>query len=147
MKENISKFQFDGYKVTKSLIVSDDVNNLDDLVINFDLKGEVITKENKFILNFNVNIRNDNSEIFKIDIDSIGIFRFSEEIQINSNENNINPLFYINAPAILFPYIRAYISTLTNLSDIKTINLPTLNLISLAEKLKSNIEVLDFQSE
>ena len=50
----------------------------------------------------------------------------------------MNQYFYTNAPAILFPYIRAYISTLTNLSGYKPINLPTLNLTSLREDLEKN---------
>ena len=50
----------------------------------------------------------------------------------------MNQYFYTNAPAILFPYIRAYISTLTNLSGYKPINLPTLNLTSLREELEKN---------
>ena len=52
---------------------------------------------------------------------------------------NRNNIFYINAPALLFPYIRAYISTLTNLSRLESINLPTLNMSGLGEDLKKNI--------
>ena len=42
--------------------------------------------------------------------------------------------FNVNAPAILFPYVRAHITTLTSLSGIKPIILPTLNLSSRNEQ-------------
>ena len=51
---------------------------------------------------------------------------------------NLGKFFYINAPALLFPYIRAYISTLTNLSGFEPINLPTLNMTRLGDDLKKN---------
>ena len=52
----------------------------------------------------------------------MGIFEFDEDL------TNKQLFFSQNAPAILFPYIRAYISALTALSGIPTITLPTLNL-------------------
>lgn len=48
--------------------------------------------------------------------------------------------FAVNAPAILFPYIRAYISLLTSLSGVGTVLLPTLNLSSLSKELLNNIK-------
>lgn len=38
----------------------------------------------------------------------------------------------------MFPYIRAYISTVTALSGLKAVNLPVLNLTDLQERLKLN---------
>ena len=46
-----------------------------------------------------------------------------------------------NAPAIVFPYLRAYVSTLTIQAGIPPIVLPTLNLSGMAEFLKQNITV------
>ncbi len=47
----------------------------------------------------------------------------------------------MNAPAILFPYIRSYISTLSTLSGLSPIVLHTLNLTSLKDELLDNIEI------
>lgn len=47
-------------------------------------------------------------------------------------------MFYKNAPAIIFPYVRAYVSSLTVLSGIDAVNIPTMNLTSIAEDLKEN---------
>lgn len=52
--------------------------------------------------------------------------------------DNLGMFFYTNAPALLFPYIRAYISTLTNLSGFEPINLPTLNMTQLGKELEQN---------
>ncbi len=46
------------------------------------------------------------------------------------------PYFVQNAPAIAFPYIRAYISALTTLSGAPPTMLPTLNLSSQADLLR-----------
>lgn len=54
-----------------------------------------------------------------------------------------SPFLIQNSPAIVFPYIRAYISTLTTQSGISPIVLPTWNLSSLAELLRQHIEVSD----
>ena len=58
-------------------------------------------------------------------------------------EKQLNNYFYINAPAILFPYIRAYITTLTSLSGLKPIILPTLNLIGLGKDLADHTNTID----
>ncbi|MFW6352660.1 MAG: protein-export chaperone SecB [Bacteroidota bacterium] len=50
----------------------------------------------------------------------------------------LDKLLYINAPALLFPYIRANISTLTNLSGFELVNFPTLNMTKLGNDLKKN---------
>ena len=67
----------------------------------------------------------------------------SAEIKNKEGLDNLNNLFFVNAPALLFPYIRAYISTLTNLSGFDPINLPTLNMSGLGEDLKKNTSNLE----
>jgi preprotein translocase subunit SecB len=80
-----------------------------------------------------VNIEDENKS-FNIEIDAVANYTFESEIGID----NLSKFFYVNAPALLFPYIRAYISTLTNLSGFEPINLPTLNMTRLGEDLKNN---------
>ena len=46
--------------------------------------------------------------------------------------------FISNSIAILFPYVRAFVSTLTLQANIKPILLPTLNLSSLQDILREN---------
>lgn len=55
--------------------------------------------------------------------------------------DDIPPYFYSNSIAILFPYVRAFISTVTLQANISPIVLPTMNLSSLQEELKRNTKV------
>ena len=66
----------------------------------------------------------------------VGEFVFNND---EISKDMLGGLFCINAPAIMFPYIRAYISTLTALSGIDTVIVPTLNMTSLAKELSENI--------
>lgn len=57
------------------------------------------------------------------------------------NVDDIPQYFYSNCIAIIFPYIRSFISSVTLQAGIKPITLPIMNLISLQEELKNNTEV------
>ena len=46
--------------------------------------------------------------------------------------------FYPNSLAIIFPYVRAFVSTITLQANVHPVMLPTLNLIGLTEELRSN---------
>lgn len=55
-----------------------------------------------------------------------------------SSFDEIPTYFYRNAIAIIFPYVRAFISTVTLQSNIPPVILPTMNLSSLESPLKEN---------
>jgi preprotein translocase subunit SecB len=130
-----SKFQFKGYKVNRSLIELNENSNFENLKISFKVSGLVKISENLFILNLSVRIKNDNN--LKIEVDTTANFQFEKV----GNIDDISGFFYVNSSAILFPYIRAYISTLTNLSGNKSITIPTMNVTNLAEELKLNTKI------
>jgi len=135
----LSQFQFLGYKILKSSIeLEETISESSGLEIGFKTSGTVNKKDLTFDLNLTVIIKNAEDSL-NIEINSIGNFKFEPVDDIA----DISSFFYINASAILFPYIRAYIATLTNLSGLKAINLPTLNLTNLAEDLKQNTVVID----
>lgn len=129
----LSKFQFKGYNINKSLIELKESANLENLKISFKVSGLVHQDEKLYFLNLLVNVTNEEKDL-KIEVESTGKFKFETEEKIE----NISSFFYTNASAILFPYLRAYISTLTNLSGNRSITLPTMNLTNLAEELKLN---------
>ena len=137
METSISKFQFKGYRINRSLIELDENSNFENLKISFAVSGLVKRVENLFILNLSVKIKNDESNL-KIEVDTIANFLF-EKVE---NIDDINSFFYNNSSAILFPYIRAYISTLTNLSGNRSITLPTMNLTNLADELRANTTII-----
>lgn len=68
-------------------------------------------------------VKNESNDL-NIVVKAIGIFEFDRDLPDKHKEIFFNS----SAPAILFPYIRAYITSLTALSGIQPIILPTINL-------------------
>lgn len=67
-------------------------------------------------------------------ITCVGLFEFDDAESLD----DIPKFFYRNSIAILFPYLRAYISLVTNQANIPPFILPTLNLSALEQPLKEN---------
>lgn len=131
---NKSDFRFEGYRIYRSSInVKEEGSPDEGYEINIAPSG--LKNKDKFDLTLDINIK-DKKEIVDISMSVVGTFYFREDIDIK-----LLPTFFaINAPAILFPYVRAYISLLSSLSGIDAILLPTLNLSSLGEELLQNIK-------
>lgn len=129
-----SGFQFVGFQIIKSHIEKKGFEKVgDNLRLDFNPRGEKdITKE-LFNLLLGINISN-TEKTFEVEIEAIGFFKYSIESDVSILDN----YFYLNAPAILFPYIRAYISTLTTLSGLETITLPTINFTFLGNTLREH---------
>lgn len=124
MEQQNAKFRFVGYKVLKSLIeIQESIKASDDMSIEFKQSQGVNVEDSKFRLVLEVNIFDENKAI-NINVIAHGYFEFDREL----NEADKGDFFNINAPAILFPYLRAYVNTLTALSGIPSVTLPTVNL-------------------
>jgi preprotein translocase subunit SecB len=137
-----SKFQFKGFAIKKAFFERKDGEPSTKFDLNFSPKGFVNKKESRFQLHLGVNIT-DEKDVFSIEIQAVADFIFSSGIE----SKQLNSFFYVNAPAILFPYIRAYISTLTTLSGLKPLTLPTLNLTNLGKELENNTVNIDDTKE
>lgn len=123
MSEKIAKFRFKGYKILNSSIsVKEGVKISSKLNINFEQTSGEHENGKEYRLKLVTSIEDENNAL-NIKIETIGLFEFDSDI-----ENYKNVFFSQNAPAILFPYVRAYISTLTSLAGIPPVILPTLNL-------------------
>lgn len=135
-----STFQFSDYKINKSVIELKKDGFNDNFNVNF-LPSGIIDKINSaFYLNLIIQINNeDNTRSIEIDVTATYSFDVSESTE------KLSLFFYTSAAAILFPYIRAYISTLTNLSGHGSINLPTFNLTGLGEILRQNTKTLEIE--
>lgn len=90
--------------------------------------------ELSFVFKANAEIKNKSEMKQIIFVKCIAFFEFKEILKFE----DIPDYFYPNSIAILFPYIRAFVSTLTLQANIPPIVLPTMNLLSLQEKLKTN---------
>ena len=134
---NKAKFQFESFIIRKSLFELNEGLDETDLSIGFLPSGKLDRDNNIFHLQLGVDISSP-SETFKIEIDSIGYFKYDIE-----DDSKLNSYLYLNAPALLFPYLRAYISSVTTLSGIKPIVLPTLNVSSIKDNLIENIEEMN----
>lgn len=128
-----SSFQFKGYRIERSLIELKSTKVGENFSISFDPKGIVNKAESTYQLSLTAYIK-DKENTINIEVDVVSFFIFDNLIE----KNQLEKLFYMNAPAIIFPYLRSYITTLTVLSGIDPIILPTLNLSALGKSLEEN---------
>lgn len=136
--KNKANLQFQSFKVPESHIVFKEQG---DYKIRIGFNPSAIVNKNKqlFILNLGVKV-NDENEKFLIQIDTKSVFKYSDEVELGVY---LNSFFIFNAPAIVFPYIRAYITNLSAQSGMSPLVLPTLNLSSLGDDLKQNIKIIE----
>ena len=119
-----SEFSFRDFLISKSDFyrkpVDKEQNTYDISIVP---SGIIHEKDKVFQLNLEVEVTEKNDR-FKAIVIIIGFFEFTEVL----DENQLTNYFYTNAPAILFPYVRAYIASLTALSGMETVNLPPINM-------------------
>ena len=72
-----------------------------------------------------------------LEIHCVSMFEFKNVSSIE----DIPDYFYTNSLAIVFPYVRAFVSNVTLQANIKPIVLPTMNLTGLKDLLKKNVRV------
>lgn len=124
MSEQIAKFRFLNYQIHESSIRISDAESVGkDLQIDIKKSNKEEEKENIYNLFFEITI-SDKLGSLNIFLNIEGKFEFNKDLTDSEKDS----FFNINAPAILFPYVRAYIYTLTSLSGINPIILPTINL-------------------
>jgi preprotein translocase subunit SecB len=112
----------------------------DELYVDFNPTGQFIEKESKYVLSFifsAFSVKEKNTAPF-LQVNCIGVFNFQDV----KGKDDIPEFFYRNSIAILFPYMRAYVSMVTNQANISQIMLPTLNLSALEKPLKENTTVI-----
>lgn len=108
----------------------------DILSINFKTEGSYNESTGRFELLFTTFVSEKGMEPF-ISVLCLAQYQFTEKVVLNS----IPDYFYANSIAILFPYVRAYISLLTTQANQKAVILPTLNLTPLAAELQKNTKI------
>jgi preprotein translocase subunit SecB len=107
-----------------------------DIKLEFETEGVFFHENSTYDLFLVIKAFNLNQLPF-VNIRSIGTFKFEHVTTVET----IPDYFYSNSIAILFPYIRAYISILTTQANVPGLILPTLNLTSLEEGLKKRTTV------
>lgn len=125
---SIANYRFDRVQI--------DLNNhkSNDLSLSFEPRGLFDNEKNIFELQFIVKVSNEKNENPFVEISCKGEFNFENVTSLDE----IPDFFYRNSIAILFPYVRAYLSLVTTQANVPGIILPTLNLSSLETELKKN---------
>lgn len=127
-------FRFDGYKFNK---VNFNYEKLGDgeIDVRFEPSGIFITESKEYVLKIIFSALSGQEKF--IEIESSANFSFTKL----ESFDDIPSFFYRNAIAIFFPYLRAYISLVTNQANHPAFILPTLNLSKLENPLKENTEI------
>ncbi len=131
---NKASFSLTNYKFEKVLIET--ANLPADISIDFSPEGVYYKEKSEYDLKFVVTAFDEKKgqELPFVQITCVANFKLME---VNSLEE-IPTYFYKNSIAIVFPFIRAFISSVTLQCNIQPIILPTLNLSSLELPLKQN---------
>jgi len=100
--------------------------------INIDVQNSIENSNVLYvtvIMDFDTSV--DNKKLISSKIKMLGIFEFGEKLTL-SIDNFAN----INAPAIIFPFIREHLSNVSMKAGIQPILLPPINFVELAKDKK-----------
>lgn len=99
--------------------------------------GVLSLSEGKYVLTFQAIVTCEESHAEVVNVVCEALFSFDAPVK----EEDIPSFFYPNSLAIVFPYVRAFVSTMTLQANVRPIVLPTVNLTGLTEELQRNTEV------
>ncbi len=108
--------------------------NTNEFRIEFEPSGVFHKDEKVFKLNFSFSATCDEMIDSFVSINCLADFQFKD---VNKLED-IPPYFYRNCIAILFPFLRGFVSMVTIQANVPPILLPTMNLTSLEKPLTDN---------
>lgn len=127
-----SQLNFINFVVPKFLFEKLPIEKEDD---SFEIKPQAVINREKGQFHINIDIEiNDSENSFSLKMFAVGVFEFEVE-----KEEYLLNFMSINGPAIIFPYIRSFVSSFTSLSGFDTITLPTLNLSGFKDEILNNL--------
>ena len=129
-----ASFSFKEFKVP-SFSYEDSGSKETELNLSFKPRGEFNSEKREFYLTIEFTGFEDGKEESPIiKVKGVSEFKFSEDLDFE----DIPAYFYSNSIAIVFPYLRAFISTLTLQSNTGVIMLGLLNFTEMGATLKEN---------
>lgn len=131
-------FRLDNYKFTKATL-NFDIPKDAEFVIDFKPSGKLKEIEGTYDLSFDTIVKCEKTDTIIVEVSCIAQFSFMDRIKFEE----IPDFFYPNSLAILFPYIRAFVSTLSLQANSSPMILPTVNLMGLTEELRDNTSVVE----
>ncbi|MFC2655253.1 MAG: protein-export chaperone SecB [Segatella salivae] len=137
MSNNIAtaRFRFIEYLVRETSIKLTGKDIGEDVQFIIEPEGVFKKEDKKFTLTLKVLIKDEEKNlelVMKMD----GIFAYEAD-----DMQELVPFISMNAPAIMFPYIRAYISNITALGGMPPIILPTLNIEGVGKELLKKLNL------
>lgn len=136
----IASFRFLNYIVEESsLSISGSISSTN-MEINLDLGLTVNRDTSTNKLTIAAEIKDEN-EIFFMKVKIAGYFDDKD-----CSDEQRNKFLCFNAPAILFPYLRAFVSSVTGQAGIAQVIIPTINLLPDGQKLLESLEK-DFSND
>ena len=131
-------FRLVNYKFTKATL-NFDIPKDAEFVIDFKPSGKLKEIKGTYDLSFDTIVKCEETDTIIVEVSCIAPFSFMDRIKFEE----IPDFFYPNSLAILFPYIRAFVSTLSLQANSSPMILPTVNLMGLTEKLRDNTSVVE----
>ncbi len=131
-------FKLDSYHFTKASL-DFNIPSEAELNITFNPKGVFYAKSSRYELEFDVIVKCKETDTNVITVSCLSSFTFNGLISIDE----IPDYFYPNSIAIIFPYIRAFVSTISLQANVQPVLLPTINLMGLTEELKGKTKVIE----
>ena len=128
-----ASFRLKNYIITETVVRLTGKTIGKDIQVGISPEGKLNQKDKSFTLTLNVVVRDDKKNL-NISLSIDGVFEYDTD-----SMQELLPFICNNAPAILFPYIRAYISNITALGGISPIILPTVNLENVGKTLKDKL--------
>ena len=126
-------FNFEGYSFTQAPL---DFRGADasPLKLEINPSGVFHRTDKRYTLTFDFSAKEEASGRLVVHVACVAQFRLSGE--------DLPGYFYANSIAIVFPYVRAFVSTLSLQANIGTpIVIPTLNLSSLRDRLMADTQI------
>ena len=137
--ENRAAFYLKDFEIPEFNFLSIGSLDNDEVAIGFKPSGKFSKKEMVFYLTLNFKLFDKSTENDYIKAKVIGYFGF-ENVE---SFDDIPSFFYKNSIAILYPYLRSFVSSVTLQANIKNVILPTMNLSSLEPELKNSSKEVD----
>lgn len=133
MQTQVAKFSLLSYRFNQVELNLENIEANESFVLDFLPSGDFYTEKGEYVLNMMFIALTKNKDTV-VKVKCKAVFSFGQSCTIEE----IPTYFYSNSIAIIFPYIRSFVSTLTLQANVKPILLPTLNLSTLQEELRRN---------
>lgn len=127
-------FSLENYTFEKILLDLQDLHVGETISLSFHPTGVYSPKRGVYELCFLCDASVDSKQTPIVSVLCKAAFKFKDIVSFEE----IPSYFFSNSIAILFPYIRAMVSTVTLQANIPPIVLPTMNLTSLCQQLQNN---------